>query len=315
MSLRSPLPLPLAALLVPVAGSLGCGAGSAAPDAAALAPRVAYCATALGCALLAPGSFTACASSSEGPPLSVQTCIVAAGSDCAAARACTWDASHPSLCAIGASPRCDGTVALTCDGMTTTTSQTDCALAGEVCVASATAARCALATCDAPGGVGFCDGTIAVGSCARPFLRDGVDCAPLAADCVVEPGPADAGAATCRGRGGGCIVPTCEGAELLDCLDGRSAARPCPDGERCFPAAGVYDHATCALAAECDASTFFDDCDVHDGVLTYCRRGLREKLDCRALGFAGCRGSPASGCVPTLLGDGGGRPLTDAPLP
>src|SRR4029077_20649558 len=94
--------------------------------------------------------FSVCVSTVDGPPASVQACMAAAQGNCTIARACTYDAGHESLCAFGATPRCDGNVALTCDPMTTTTSQADCTLAGEVCVASATAARCALAACDAP---------------------------------------------------------------------------------------------------------------------------------------------------------------------
>src|SRR5205823_2948238 len=122
--------------------------------------RVLYCVTAQACGLVSPRTFSACVSTVDGPPVVEQRCLAAAGSDCAAARACTYDATHPSLCAVGAAPRCDGDLALMCDGKTTTTSESDCSLAGAVCLTSATAARCALARCDAPGAVSYCQGEV-----------------------------------------------------------------------------------------------------------------------------------------------------------
>src|SRR5689334_18135608 len=100
-----------------------------------------------GCLVVAPRTFTACVSSVDGPPPEVQVCIAAAA-DCAAARACAWDATHPSLCGLGMMPFCDGEVAYTCDGATTTTAQADCRLVGEACVAGATSAQCARGRCD-----------------------------------------------------------------------------------------------------------------------------------------------------------------------
>jgi hypothetical protein len=242
------------------------------PDAG-IDPRVLYCAMGQGCLVIAPRTFTACVSSTDGPPLEVQACIAAAA-DCAAARACAWDATHPSLCAFGAQPFCDGDVAYACDGVTTTTAQSDCALVGEQCVAGAAAAQCARGTCSKASAVAACVGTVA-GYCAPPFLV-GDDCAQRDSTCAGSDG-----GATCRGNGADCIIPRCDGTTLVDCLDGKEARLPCPDGERCIPAS------------------------------TYCRRGLLEKLDCRALGFADCQPSPTSGCVVSVA-DGGVHPLTDA---
>ncbi len=254
-----------------------------------------------GCLVVAQQPFTACVSSVDGPPADVQACIAAAA-DCAAARACAWDATHPSVCGFGMKPFCDGAVAYTCDGATTTTAQIDCALVGETCVAGVTQAACARGPCSAASSVKACVGTVA-GYCAPPFLV-GDDCAAEDATCV----GADGGAG-CRGNGGDCIIPSCDGTTLVDCLGGRQARRPCPDGERCVPASANVTRAACGLAGECDPTTFFDRCV--DGVLTYCRLGLKETIDCRALGFADCQGSPTSGCVVSVA-DGGVHPLTDA---
>jgi hypothetical protein len=293
----------------------GCDGGTSAADAG-VEPRVAYCAIAEACGLIAPPGISVCASTREGPPVAMQQCIAAAGGDCAAARACMYDATHASLCAIGAHPMCDGDVALTCDPMTTTTSSLDCALSGEVCVLGPTAARCALGSCDHAAGESYCDGDIAVQSCARPFLSDAEDCAAEGATCVVEPpAPSDGGVATCRGRGARCFGPTCNGDVLLSCRDGHQAPGPCPDGEHCYPPSAAVDHPRCAIAPDCDPNTFFDRCDTDHGVLEYCRRGLVEHLDCRAFGYANCQSSPSSGCVATVIEDGGRTPITDAPLP
>ncbi len=289
----------------------GCGSPAAAPDGGSdggtIDPRVLFCATGMTCNVFAPRSFSFCVTSNDGPPLDVQRCIAAAGADCVAARACTWDATHTSLCTFGEKPLCDGNVALTCDGPTTRTSQTDCSLTGETCVTGATSAACAHGTCDQSTAATSCVGDVAA-YCARPFLL-GTNCAAIDATCVGTDG-----GASCQGRGDSCISPACEGATLISCLDGHRARATCSDGERCQPANDVVPRAFCGIAAECDPDIYFDRCV--SGVLSYCRRGKLEKLDCRKLGFGGCNGSPASGCVFTEIDDGGtSKPLTDMPLP
>jgi hypothetical protein len=268
--------------------------------------RVRYCAVGQACGVIAPRNFSACVSSLDGPPPAVQACIAAAAADCEAARACAWDATHPSVCTFGQKPFCDGNVAYTCDGATTTTAQLDCSLVGETCVAGPTSAQCARGTCNQPGTDSYCAGTVAA-YCARPFLL-GPDCATLDSTCVGSDG-----GASCQGNGAPCIVPACSGSTLLDCKDARAAKVPCAADEHCIPAGANVTSAHCGVAADCVPSTYFDRCI--DGVLTFCRRGAVTTIDCRALGFADCQGSPASGCVLAAVGDAGSHPLVDMPLP
>ena len=272
-----------------------------------------YCITAHACTLVGLQGLSDCASSTAGPPPSVERCVAAAGNDCAAARACLYDATHSSLCTFGEAPRCDGEVALTCDGQTTTTSQTDCARVGRSCVAGPSQALCAFGKCDRPPEDSWCEGQVAA-RCARPFVI-GTDCAAVHAICTPPADGSDGGVASCTGTGTSCLGGAqCDDRHTLDlCLDFHRATLACATDELCWPANQVIDHATCGLGNQCDPPTYFDNCV--GGKVTYCRRGRIEKIDCVALGFAGCSSAPSSGCV-TSLGDAGlGPPLTDMPLP
>ena len=282
------------------------------PPAPGLDPRVAYCVTVHACALAALDQLSDCASNTSGPPIAMQQCIAAAGADCASARACLYDASHPSLCAFGAAPACMGDVALACDPMTTITAATDCTLVGEQCVVGTTTALCAHGTCDDPPERSYCAGAIAA-RCVKPFLV-GDDCASEGASCT--PAVSDGGLAHCTGAGAACIASSCADRHTLArCLDGHRALAACPDGTSCFASSSVLSEPACLVAGACDPTTYFDSC-ASDGTIGFCRSGVIANVDCRALGFAGCVGSPASGCVTALVdaGPGPGR-LTDAPLP
>ena len=271
-------------------------AGCSSNPSPELSTRLRYCIIGQACGVAPPRALSACTSSSDGPPLSVQACIAAAGSSCAQARACTWDATHPSACGLGGQPSCDGATAISCDNATNASSQTDCAAAGEQCVVGPLSALCAFGTCDQAAGPAFCTGQVA-SYCARPFLL-GTDCAPLDATCVGSPD----GGATCQGNGETCFLPSCDGAVLVACLDGRRARFACPAGQTCIPSVPGSSSPICGIANECNPQSFFERCD--GSILSYCFLGKKQQIDCAQLGFPVCQGSPSAGCFPPAVDAG-----------
>jgi hypothetical protein len=273
-----------------VVGVMAALAGCAPNPSPQLSTRLLYCLIGQACSIAPPRAISACVSDDDGPPPTVQACIAEAGSSCAAARACTWDATHPSACGLGGTPACQGDVAISCDDRINASSQTDCAALGQQCIVGPLSALCGFGTCDQPVGPATCVGSAAA-YCATPFLL-GESCAPEGATCV---GGSDGGA-TCQGDGELCFLPSCDGQVLVACKDGRQARQACPVGQSCVAMAPGGTGPMCGIASDCDPRTYFERCD--GSILSYCYLGRKQQIDCATLGFPTCQGSPIGGCFP-----------------
>jgi hypothetical protein len=212
-------------------------------------------------------------------------CVLAAGSDCDAVRACYGLRSDATTgpC-MGTPPRCDGDTLLVCvpaaDPAPTQTGRVDCTLQGASCIEAESGgvmlARCARARCDTVSS--HCEGDTAI-------LCDGIfessQHAPAGSTCTDGMGFVHFVA-----NGAPCTATQCVGTELRECDFESSRVGRSFDcaalGQSCSMGLG-----RCSFdAAECP--TPFPFCP-STSILQYCGTDGRPRgYDCVAHGWAGC---------------------------
>lgn len=217
-------------------------------------------------------------------PAQIQ-CLVAAGADCAAARAClgyTFGACSPD------GERCDGDrlvscsagfeTALNCRGSLWFTSDSTCVMGASP--------GCGLATC-AAGTPDRCDGSRAVA--CRDGVLEVIDCAQVGETCSTSSGTLE-----CAGTGAACTASRCEGNQLIRCDTGHEQRYACDamfDGGTCvgYGRGG----AQCGFGPDCGGAATCDG-----NVAQLCVLGAQTSIDCVAAGFARCsQGS----CIPATF--------------
>jgi hypothetical protein len=222
-------------------------------------------------------------------------CIVDAGGDCDAVRACLGVTLEVvSTCASTAS-RCDGTTRVFCTAPEISSEpplviREDCAAIGRMCAMDGDRAVCATARCTSPDLTVRCDGDH-LASCSNGLERDsdcraGTTCSAAAGGCV--------------GAGETCTADVCEGSVFVPCdsSNHRTSTRiDCAAfGYHCmeFPSLST---AGCAPpdAGECHPESASCDGDV----LRYCAADRTwHTFDCVAHGYAACDPTFASGITP-----------------
>lgn len=212
-------------------------------------------------------------------------CLVAAGANCVAARACVGYA-------LGAcSPdgrRCDGDRVIECSAGSGTT--LDCRgglwfSSDSTCVVG-TAVTCGIGTC-AGGTPSRCDGSRVV-QCLNG-VQEVFDCAQLGDTCY-----STGGAAICIGTGAPCTASRCEGNQLIRCDSGREQRYACDamlDGGTCvgYGRGG----ASCGFGPDCGAAA-----TCAGNVAQLCVLGAQSSVDCVAAGFSRCA---LGSCVPATF--------------
>ncbi|SRR5579883_2888063 len=259
------------------------------------------CALALGCSPSPTTTVSACLAASailDGNGLGVGRAIVVgtvtaslacleSARDCAAAGDCL--AVHASACSTGLDSACDGDKLVICAGPDVQLA-IDCRVQpGATCStdphARQLAGHCVGPPCP-PGPIAACDGSFARNCIAGRALLE--DCAAEGQSCAI----AYDGTAVCT-DGKPCNpsgMVSCEGDDRIVCAGGVESRVHCGAGlvaGTCtVPPIDAVGACMLAPRGTCNPQTFVDHCD-HDS-LVYCD-GHPKSLDCRSLGFAGCR--------------------------
>jgi hypothetical protein len=212
-------------------------------------------------------------------------CLVEAGADCAAARACLGYTVGP--CSPDGD-RCEGDnlvecshgtgLTLDCRGGLWFTDDTTCVPASSV--------GCGLATCT-DGTPSRCDGTRAV-SCRSGVLQ-AFDCAQAGLTCTI-----DGDAVGCAGTGAACTASRCDGTTAVLCGGGHEQRYACAamfDGGTCldYGREGV----SCGFGPDCGGTATCDG-----NVATLCVLGAQVSVDCVAAGFRSCA---LGSCIPATF--------------
>jgi len=216
-------------------------------------------------------------------------CLVAAGTDCDAARGCVNLGTSATSC-DGMPARCDGDILRYCSGDLPPrySAAFDCSSVGLHCLADTNGAPgCAFGTCGETGVV--CDGNTAY-FCDNRLLAHRSYCDDFGAVCGTDP---VTGAAGCLATGPSCssLHSHCDGDTLVECGGGHEERIDCgAQGLRCV---SDGQDGRCANDTKCSVDTYGQTCS--DGRLTYCFEGLVLTVDCIAAGFTGCT---QSACTP-----------------
>lgn len=224
-------------------------------------------------------------------------CVLEAGTDCDAARACLGILGvEPDPDCV---PSCDGDIMVDCgDGLR---ASYDCRayfeLPGQTCVVGNFGPECGAGTCEQEGS--SCDGA-AVVTCDvdRGVLERG-DCARFGLTCAEGAGGArcsDGSDTTCSGDS-----ESCDGDSLVRCSEGYEVALDCGvtvDGRSCYQTAetGTF----CGFGDACEPLTAKGEETCDGTVITFCAGGAIESIDCADLGFTGCRESLGGGACSNL---------------
>jgi hypothetical protein len=221
-------------------------------------------------------------------PVAQVHCLAAAGANCEQAFACVGET-------VSQNPSCSGD---SCSG----TSVSLCAFGAQVvedctyvlgaptgltCLASGTAAKCSLGSCNA-GDPDTCDGTIAK-RCNAPFV-DAIDCGVVGLTCSVATGTAE-----CVGDGAACTVDRMDADAIYDCRGGFEHRVECATA---FPGTSpqkdpTSSRAFCGVATDCLPWMSNAQC-TSATTLSVCEFGAVHDLDCTTLGFARCH---VAGCM------------------
>jgi hypothetical protein len=204
-------------------------------------------------------------------------CLVAAGADCVAARACVGYTYGP--CAPDGD-HCEGDRLVQCSrgaGLSL-----DCRhglwYTGDTTCVAGRLVECGISAC-APDTPYHCEGS-RVMHCIDGVL-DVQDCAAVDANCVDE-----GGFATCVAKTTECTetAARCEGTNLIRCGGGRELRYACAemfDGGMCLNEG--RDGASCAFGPSCG-----DSATCAGNVTQLCVLGAQVSIDCIASGFGGC---------------------------
>jgi hypothetical protein len=246
--------------------------------------------------------------------LSTLDCQLAAP-DCESMKACAPDlAPLASTCTLLGS-FCSGNTLVLC-GDDGPTAAVDCAKLGQICGDSAGTgnAACGHDVCQWDSFEKKCDGNTLVRCNAGAGVVERVDCTTEQVDvvilhtqdgdrivslagevCGIDQGDF-AGEPNCIGQGEPCHIgadaQSCEGPTLTTCAGGLTSHRDCsallPSGMGCgFTATGL---ATCGPVGS--ACQLDDNETCEDGTLGFCGLGGPATLDCKALGYRGCKKTP-----------------------
>jgi hypothetical protein len=227
-------------------------------------------------------------------------CITDAA-DCTAMKACFQATPAQAAVCSGAiqGPACSDDVLVDCGA---TRGATDCAAAGQHCIAGASPPNCGIEACDASTAPS-CDGDLLV-ACAAGALQStnctrflSASCASSSsgsATCTTQVGDACGvvgGTAQCVGSGAPCDATTfqtvCDGTAVVGCSGGKIARVDCAElgPESTCTSNGNGTFFCGAAGTQCTSSTA-ESCN--GSVLTYCWFGTVATLDCKQYGLSGC---------------------------
>lgn len=218
-------------------------------------------------------------------------CVLAAGHDCAAVRACFGmqsTVSDPS-CSTS-SYTCDGTNLVICSGGVRSTISCPSASpllrvgTGSTCVVGTNGALCGDATCSATSAT--CNGTVASSCYVSKGVMMSRDCADYGQSCLNGACTAPGGGAACTGT-----TPTCDGADIVYCGGGTSIRTDCASlevGATCHPGTGTTTEPYCGTGDACYPTKGAETCSGTS--VNYCAGGVAATLDCTSLGFSACIG-------------------------
>lgn len=226
----------------------------------------------------------------------VARCVNAAGSDCAAVRACLTNGEPPAACVPLSTPdRCDGTVLRQCSRASSLDFVFDCARIGLGChLDREGTAVCGLGTCDPDAFRWTCRGDTVV-ACDRGVITL-AQCDAAGLRCVED----EAGG-RCAGGGAPCTEASdprrCEGSHIRGCVAGYSADIDCGLVVPRWTCGDVEGTAGCvAPGTQCSALPLFgsdiDESCAGEAVVS-CLDGWIESLSCAALGLGPCEVLPS----------------------
>lgn len=218
-----------------------------------------------------------------GVPADAWRCMIAAGSDCTASRACLG-LSFATVATC--TERCDGDTSVQCDGNAEV--RIACGspfTAGPHCqLDNLGRAACGGGACTDP--TRACDGTVAQSCDTDAGLLEVVDCADLSLECAN-------GTCTSPGGGGTCVDGTpsqCSGTAIERCDGGTTSLLDCPArfvGSTCIAATATSD-TYCGYDTACVPEKGTESCT--GNTVTFCAAGVPGNVDCTSLGFTQCLG-------------------------
>ncbi len=214
---------------------------------------------------------------------------------------------------------CSKNIHFVCEG-TKAVAAVDCSAMGKICGADefGSSAACGLAPCDpfefpAPTS---CNGNVLT-QCQYPGLTQEIDCTK-AAEYVPVKGKGNVTVAgtvcgqfgedyACIGEGADCGPPSqkCDGTVLETCARGKLARRDCaavlPEGQSCVVLEDVPDGIQgvygCGPVNPTCKTTDNESCNPSTGVIGFCGLTGPKKIDCKELGYAGCKTTTVDGRV------------------
>lgn len=218
-------------------------------------------------------------------------CILAAGGDCAAMRACLGMSVVADASCTTSTYSCDGTNLVICSSGARSTiacpmaSQLLRVGSGSTCVPTSTGgALCGDATCSAPAAT--CQGSVASSCSTSKGVQMSVDCADYGQSCVSGGCSAPGGGATCTASG-----TSCDGAAIVRCAGGVTYRTDCGTlelGATCHPGTGTATEPYCGTGAACYPTKGTETCS--GNVVSFCAGGVAGMVDCTAIGFTQCFG-------------------------
>ena len=214
-------------------------------------------------------------------PVDAWRCMIAAGSDCTASRACFgFSVATVTSC----TERCDGDTTVQCDGNVElrTTCGSPFAPGPHCSLTNFGQPECNGGTCTDPSHA--CDGTVAQLCDTDTGTLEVADCADFALDCVN-------GACTAPGGGGTCVDGTpsaCSGTAIQRCESGTTALFDCPSrviGSTCIAGTATSD-TYCGYDTACVPEKGTETCT--GTTVNFCAAGVAGNVDCTSLGFTQC---------------------------
>jgi hypothetical protein len=212
-------------------------------------------------------------------PPSAMRCIIAAGNDCVASRACLgFTFSMVTSC----TERCDGNTIVECEG-STIEFRGDCdspLSTGPTCfIGNFGRPECGVSTCTVESRT--CAGSVAQECDVDTGILGELDCGERNLECAN-------GVCTSPGGGGACTdgTPThCTGAAIESCSNGTTELFDCPSlisGSTCI--AGIEPF--CGYGTACVPTKGAETCT--GNTLNFCAAGVVGSVDCTSLGFTQC---------------------------
>lgn len=244
-----------------------------------------------------------------------------AAKTCTAVRACDKPlADYVALCQQKeGGDHCAGNVHVVCDDNTfAPVAVSDCAATGAICGGdSGFYSGCGIQACTPGETAATCAGDVLT-QCQGTGVTNKVDCKTANQLVLVKPAGKRTIAGTtcgldqnaendCIGTGAACtgFMQRCDGTVLETCAGGKLARRDCatvtPAGQGCVTLAEGPDRIVGALGCgpvnpTCHP-TDNETCDSTTSVIGFCALTGPKTVDCKALGYAGCKTTPVDGRV------------------